>query len=91
MPEFSATIMRDNHTFRSLPLDEEKAMLIIREEFKQDGHISVFGRAYRSDDRFLHAHGRGQESWPAFAKDARKVIQSVIESQNDYEAFFKGM
>ena len=68
--EPKAYYMRDNHSFRRLPLEVDAAMAAIREEF-DDGWTGgmLCTKDYRMDRRNVHANGK--EHWAEFESAGR--------------------
>ena len=68
--------MRDNHTFRPLPLDVHAAMAAIREEWNEGYTYGMLC----SDSRIKpNVHGRGD--WNAFVPEAMAWLERAIEQQ----------
>lgn len=74
--------MRDNHTFRELPLDVEAALLVIREEMDHGGYASCMlcGRPDGVAPKPIHALGFA--SWPEFETAARAWLEKAITLSN---------
>lgn len=66
--------MRDNHTFASLPLDLETAMVTLRETF--DGPCGRYGMlCSKQIDGRVHARA----DWASFEPEARAWISAAID------------
>lgn len=69
--------MRDNHTFRSLPLDVDAAIRVMRQE-RDAGNI--YGLLSGSPDDVLPepVHARSAAEWPAFETAARAWLETAV-------------
>lgn len=79
--EVGAWYMRDDHTFRPLPLDVERAVSALREE--RDLR-NLYGMLCGSPDGVVPApvHARDLEKWPEFEAEAREwLVKAVRASQ----------
>jgi hypothetical protein len=70
--------MRDNHTFRALPLDVDKALAVIMEEFLAGYIYGMLCTKSTKDWRILHANG----DWFEFKPLARNWLQHKINLDN---------
>ena len=69
--------MRDNHTFRALPLDVDEALAVLRSE-RDDGQTygMLFGRPDGVVPGPVHAPGATQ--WPEFEAAARPWLERMV-------------
>ena len=69
--------MRDNHTFRALPLDAEAALAVMREE-RDGGHTC--GMLFGSPDGVVPGtvHARSAAEWPSFEAAARSWLETAV-------------
>lgn len=69
--------MRDNHTFRSLPMDVEQALAVMRKE-RDDGQTygMLCGRPSGVVPPAVHA--RSASEWPEFESAARLWLDASI-------------
>lgn len=74
-----AWYMRDNHTFRALPLDVEAALAAMREE-RDAGH--TYGMLCGRPSAVVpdHVHARDAARWPQFEAAARPWLEAVVEA-----------
>lgn len=75
--------MRDNHTFRPLPLNLEEAIAILKNEVVDSGdsygsYGMLCARDSSMNEEVVHAHGRA--AWPAFEAAARKWLAKALAS-----------
>lgn len=83
------TYMRDNHTFRSLPLEVEGAMKILRDEFSAGNTYGMLcGYPKGVVDSVVHA--RDQARWHEFEIEAREWLESTIELSEPPSERIKG-
>ena len=69
--------MRDNHTFRALPLDVEDALAAMREE--RDAGQTYGMLCGRPDGVVLGpVHARTAAEWPAFEAAARPWLETAV-------------
>jgi len=74
--------MRDNHTFRNLPLDPDQAVAALRQEFRRGytyGMLCWTGETSRSAGNL---HAAGDETAEEFFEAARDWIKAASENQN---------
>jgi hypothetical protein len=73
----SCWYMRDNHTFRALPLDVEEALAVMRSE-RDDGNIygMLCGNPYGVVPEPVHA--RTAAEWPSFEAAARQWLETAV-------------
>lgn len=69
--------MRDNHTFRALPLDVEAALVVMREE-RDAGH--TYGMLCGRPHSVVHepVHARTAMEWHAFEDAARPWLEAAV-------------
>lgn len=69
--------MRDNHTFRPLPLDVDAALQVMREE-RDDGN--TYGMLCGKPDGVLGSvmHAHGAADWPRFEAAARPWLEQAV-------------
>ena len=69
--------MRDNHTFRALPLDVEAALAVMREE-RDAGN--TYGMLCGSPEGVVPGpvHARSDLDWPAFEDAARPWLETAV-------------
>ena len=69
--------MRDNHTFRALPLDVDAALAAMREE-RDAG--STYGMLCGRPDGVVPpvVHARNAAEWPAFEAKARPWLDAAV-------------
>lgn len=69
--------MRDNHTFRALPLDVNAALEAMREE-RDAGHTfgMLCGRPDGVVPPVVHAHSAAE--WETFEEQAREWLEAAI-------------
>lgn len=68
--------MRDNHTFRRLPNDVERALIAIRQEW-DDGYTGGMLCSKHSELRdSVHAHGKAK--WNEFEAQARAWLGRAV-------------
>ena len=73
-----AWYMRDNHTFRALPLDVEQALAIIREELDVGNTYGLLcGRPTGVVPAPVHAR-TAAEWWPTFESVARLWLEETV-------------
>lgn len=69
--------MRDNHTFRALPLDVDGALAAMREERDAGQTYGMLcGIPYGVIRGVVHAYSA--EEWPAFEAEARPWLESAV-------------
>ena len=70
--------MRDNRTFRSLPLDVDEAMAVMRSE-RDNRYASgmLCGRPHSAVPEPVHA--RSAAEWPAFELAAREWLTAAVD------------
>lgn len=71
--------MRDNHTFRSLPLDVEAAVLALRQEFDVGETYGILFSKHPRVKGCVHA----ANDWPAFEAAARKWLAVAVSEALD--------
>lgn len=68
--------MRDNHTFRPLPLDVEAAIDTLRNEFDQG---NTYGMLCSKEPALSDSvHAKDKDSWVAFEAEARKWLTRAV-------------
>ena len=69
--------MRDNHTFRALPLDVDSALSVMREE-RDAGH--TYGMLCGGPDGVVPVpvHARTAAEWPVFEDAARPWLETAV-------------
>lgn len=69
--------MRDNHTFRALPLDVESALAVMREE-RDTGN--TYGMLCGKPEGVVSGvvHARTAAEWPAFEAAARPWLETAV-------------
>jgi len=70
--------MRDNHTFRRLPVDVEGAVSVLKEEI-DGGNTYGMLCGHGEDGHHLrtNVHARSAAEWPAFEAAAREWLCSM--------------
>ena len=85
-----AWYMRDNHTFRALPLDVEAALTAMREE-RDAGQ--TYGMLCGSPNGVVPGpvHARTAAEWPAFETAARPWLETAVARSKPPNAAAQGL
>jgi len=75
--------MRDNHTFRNLPLDSDQAVAALREEFRCGYTHGMLCWSSENPRSLGNLHAAGNDTAEEFFDEARDWIKAAIE-ENDW-------